>query len=279
MVASGAYDLRDLKFLLSGGEPIDATTVREFLRAAESCGLDPASFCAAYGMAEATLGVAFSPQGTGLVTDSVDELALQSGIGMPATSANGMRELVVVGPALDGLAIRLEREDGSEPCMREIGEVYIEGSSVTKGCLEPSPTTEPDSGAGWLATGDLGYMTVDGLVITGRKKELIIVAERNIYPQEVERAAESVPGVRRGNVLAFQLDSVGPASPGVVILLESRDTDYAWVCAEVSRAVLMACGIRPIDVRVEAVGSLLKTPSGKLRRVEAKSRYTPDERD
>ena len=78
---------------------------------------------------------------------------------------------------------------------RNVGHVEIRGASMMRGYLG-----DADLGAGeWFSTGDLGYLIDDRLVICGRAKEVIIVAGRNLFPIEIERAAAEVAGVRRGD--------------------------------------------------------------------------------
>ena len=121
----------------------------------------------------------------------------------------------------------------------------------------------------WFPTGDLGYLTDDGLVVCGRVKELITVAGRNVFPTEVERVAAQVRGVREGAVVA-----VGTAAdalrPGLVITAEFRGPDEAGARAELVSRVASQCGLVPADVRFVAPGTLPRTSSGKLRRLAVK---------
>jgi hypothetical protein len=121
----------------------------------------------------------------------------------------------------------------------------------------------------WFPTGDLGCFADGGLVVCGRAKELITVAGRNIFPAEVERVAATARGVREGAVVAV---GVGERSirPGVVIVAEFRGPDEADVRADVNRRVASECGVVPSDVVFVRPGTLPRTTSGNLRRLEAK---------
>ena len=128
------------------------------------------------------------------------------------------------------------------------------------------PTHEADE---WFATGDLGYFVEGGLVVCGRAKELITIAGRNIFPAEVERVAAAAPGVRRVPSSAI---GVGERSirPSVMIVAEFRGPNEADVRAEVVQRVASECGVVPSDVVFVRPGSLPRTTSGKLRRLEVK---------
>jgi fatty-acyl-CoA synthase len=127
---------------------------------------------------------------------------------------------------------------------------------------------------GWLDTGDQGYLADGTVVVCGRLKDVIIMGGRNIYPTDIERAADQVDGVRAGNAVAVRLDAgsgVGTTHrESFAVVVESReasDTDaVARIRKDVTARVVDAVGVRPARVVVVAPGSLPKTPSGKLRR-------------
>ena len=109
-------------------------------------------------------------------------------------------------------------------------------------------------------------------MIGGRLKDVIVVGGRNLFPEDLERAAQSVAGVRDGNVIAFGVDA-GRRGEGVVVVAELKDGEPAEVRDAVSRAVRHAVGLRPEDVVLLAPGALPKTSSGKLRRSICRDRY------
>jgi long-chain-fatty-acid--[acyl-carrier-protein] ligase len=121
----------------------------------------------------------------------------------------------------------------------------------------------------WLPTGDLGYLTDDGLVICGRAKELITVAGRNIFPTEVERITGKIEGVRDGCVIATGTGEA-TARPKLVITAEFKGDDEAAARSAVVQRVASECGVVPADVVFVKPGTLPRTSSGKLRRLEVK---------
>ncbi len=281
-------DLSCLTYALCGGEPIDPDVVDDFLVTAGAHGLRPGAFMPAYGLAEATVAVTFSAVGRGPRYDTVDADALAAGLARPAGHGVRSRRLARLGEAIPGLAVRIvEPDSGAVLPARAVGEVQVRGTSVAASYQDhahqnDSDRDDPDSAArpvtrdGWLDTGDLGY-TVDGeLVVCGRRKDVIILGGRNIYPEEVERAAARAEGARVGNIVAFHYERPGhPGGEGLAVAVETRTADPAALRRAVTDEVRSALGVAPHAVVVLAPGSVPKTPSGKLQRAEARRRFAP----
>jgi len=137
---------------------------------------------------------------------------------------------------------------------------------------DPDATARAVSG-GWLRTGDLGYLSGGELYVAGRLKDLIIVNGRNWHPQDLEWLASDVPGVRRGNAVAFGVENPGGGEE-VVILVEDRGTVDAQALAQAVRArVQEATALSLREVVVVPKGTIPKTTSGKLQRARARARY------
>jgi fatty-acyl-CoA synthase len=155
---------------------------------------------------------------------------------------------------------------------REVGEIHIRGAAVTPGYLTVDGPLATQDADGWLATGDLGYIVDGEIVICGRAKDVIILAGRNIYPTDIERAASTVEGVRAGNAVAVRLDA-GTRRERFAVVVESRLADDGEAVRrlrkEIGSRVFEAVNARPSAVEVIPPGSLPKTPSGKLRRAAA----------
>ena len=267
-------DLSSLRFALNGAEPIDVRAAQGFLRAGAPFGLPPTAVVCAYGMAEATLGVSFHPWGTPMKVDTIRADALENdrrADPVPAESA-GARSFPVLGPPLPGIECVAIGEQGEQLGNREVGVLHLRGDSITELYLTvdgPQPTRGAD---GWLDTGDLGYIVDGEVVVCGRVKDVIIMGGRNIYPTDVERIAETVEGVRAGNAVAVRWLEEGRRE-SFAIAVESReaaDPDAVdRISGQVRSAVTAAMGVRPALVTVLPVGSLPKTPSGKLQRSAA----------
>jgi fatty-acyl-CoA synthase len=126
---------------------------------------------------------------------------------------------------------------------------------------------------GWYDTGDLGYITDEGnIVVCGRVKDVIIMAGRNIYPTDIERAAGRVEGVRPGCAVAVRLDAGHSRETFAVAVESNHYQDLAEVRRiehQVAHEVVTEVDVRPRNVVVLGPGTIPKTPSGKLRRANS----------
>ena len=190
----GQFDLSSLRWALSGAEQVDPADVEDLCEAAAPFGLRPEAVVPAYGMAETTVAVSFTECGRGLTVDEVDaDLLAMLHRAVPATRGK-TRRLASLGSPLKGLEVQIVDQDGAvhacpqrrrDPGARRTGDagVHHDGRFHLRA----------KSTLGWYDTGDLGYLTETGdVVVCGRVKDVIIMAGRNIYPTDIERAAARV---------------------------------------------------------------------------------------
>lgn len=269
--ADGPLDLSTLRIALNGAEPIDPDAVAAFTTAGARFGLRAESMLCAYGMAETALGVAFAPIDTGLEVDVIDADQLEAHRRAVPVGDGPARRFPKLGPPLPGIEVRVVGDDGAVLGDREVGVLQLRGPSVTPGYLTVDGPVATQDVDGWLDTGDEGY-TADGQVIVcGRRKDVIIMAGRNIYPTDIERAATEAEHVRAGNAVAVRLFAdAARHRESFAVAVESRKAGdpevEAQIRKDVTGRVLSAVGVRPAEVVVLGPGSLPKTPSGKLRR-------------
>lgn len=274
----GDFDLSTLRFALSGAEPVDPADVEDLLDAGKPFGLRPDAILPAYGMAETTLAVSFSECGAGLVVDEVDaDLLAALRRAVPATKGN-TRRLATLGPLLQDLEARIIDEDGNVVPSRGVGIIELRGESLTPGYLTMGGFVAAQDENGWYDTGDLGYLTEEGhVVVCGRVKDVIIMAGRNIYPTDIERAAGRVDGVRPGCAVAVRLDA-GHSRETFAVAVESNSVEdpaeVRRIEHQVAHEVVSEVGVRPRNVVVLGPGTIPKTPSGKLRRANSVSLVT-----
>jgi fatty-acyl-CoA synthase len=275
-------DLSSWRIAINGAEPIDPAAVEAFCAAGAVHGLDPgAAFCV-FGMAEATLAVTFPEPGTGMTADAVDRRVLETDryaapLDVGDHGSAEVRRLPFLGRPLRGLELRIRDPATGLPMRdREVGEVELRGTSVTPGYYRRQAATGEAFRDGWLRTGDLGYLVDGELVVCGRIKDVIIVGGRNVFPEDVERAAAAVEGVRPGNVIAFGTEG-RRGREALVVVAETRTDDSATVRDALASRVTDVVGVRPEDVVLVPPGSLPKTSSGKLQRALCRDRYL-DER-
>jgi fatty-acyl-CoA synthase len=266
----GEFDLSMLRFALSGAEPVEPADVEDLIDAGKPFGLKPSAILPAYGMAETTLAVSFSECGAGLVVDEVDaDLLAALRQAVPATKGNTKR-LASLGPLLEGLEARIVDEHGNLMPARGVGVIELRGESLTPGYLTMGGFVPAQDEHGWYDSGDLGYVMENGhIIVCGRVKDVIIMAGRNIYPTDIERAAGRVEGVRPGCAVAVRLDA-GHSRETFAVAVESNDwqdpAEVRRIEHQVAHEVVAEVDVRPRNVVVLGPGTIPKTPSGKLRR-------------
>ncbi|MGH3565248.1 MAG: fatty acyl-AMP ligase [Pseudonocardia sp.] len=267
----GSLDLSTLRFALNGAEPIDPDAVAAFTAAGARFGLREDSVVAAYGMAETALGVSFAPIDTGLQIDNVDVDALEAHRRALPAMYGPARRFPKLGPPLPGIEVRVVDDDGALLGEREVGVLQLRGESVTPGYLTVDGPVATQDVDGWFDTGDEGYLAEGTVVVCGRRKDVIIMGGRNIYPTDIERAAAEADGVRAGNVVAVRVGADADRHrESFVVAVESRKAGEPeaeqLIRKDVISRVVSAVGVRPAEVVVLKTGTLPKTPSGKLRR-------------
>ena len=228
-------------------------------------------------MAECSLAVSFAPLDRGIEVDRIAADALtDSSAAMPAEDTDrDAKELVLCGSVLPGHELEVRDEQGRPVGERCCGVLHVRGPSVMSGYLcDPHATRESLSSDGWLNTGDLGYLVGDQVVVTGRKKDLIIINGRNIWPQDLEFLAEELPEVRPRDSAAFSVS--GPqGEESVVLVVQCRlsgTQERSRLTEELRRRVREEFGI---DCLVELVPprTLPQTSSGKISRSAARNDF------
>ena len=267
------WDLSALRIAGCGAEPIAASAMRAFQDRLAAAGLGEHVLVPSYGMAEATLAITFRPLGTLWRSERISNGRFQKeGIAVPAEKDEEALEFVSCGKPFRGHHVRIVDEDGHVLPDRAVGEIAFQGPSVTAGYYRNPDESARAFAGGWLLTGDLGYLADGELFVTGRRKDLVIINGRNYVPQAIEWVVQDVPGVRRGNVVAF----ARPGSQGteeLVIVCEVRGDDHDAIAKGIRRAVSNALSIPVGDIVFLAPGTLPKTSSGKIQRRKTREGY------
>jgi len=270
-------DLSSWRAALNGAEPVRAETLERFAARFAPYGFRRESFAPVYGLAEASLAVSAPKIGTGYRVDRIDREAFESeGRAVSvAAETHGALTFVGAGKPLPDVEVRVVNTEGSELPEHHEGRLLFRSPSATSGYYRnPKATAALVRGDGWLDSGDLAYIAEGEIFITGRGKDVIIKAGRNIYPHEVEEIAGRVSGVRTGCVVAFGAPDERSGTERLVVAAEIRDPSQAQkIRTEIARAVDEATGIPPDVVELLPTQSIPKTSSGKLRRSETRRLY------
>jgi|AGTN01.1.fsa_nt_gi Acyl-CoA synthetases (AMP-forming)/AMP-acid ligases II len=259
-----------------GGDMIRPQMLERFIDTFGPLGFQPGAFVPSYGMAETTLAVTFRELGQGVRIDRVDSVLLENERrAVPADGATARtRDFVTCGRVIPDHSLEVRDDDGVLLGEREVGHVFVRGPSLMTGYdHRPDETRQVLAGDGWLATGDLGYMIGEELVITGRSKDIIIINGRNLWPQDLEFTAEQVEGVRHGDAAAFSLDQAEEERVMVLIQCRASAPEARRILVQSVTATLRKVhGIEP-HVALVPNNALPMTSSGKLSRTGARKAY------
>jgi fatty-acyl-CoA synthase len=273
--AIAGLDLRNVRSILNGSEPILPATLDRFVARFGPTGLRREVLFCAYGLAENMVAVTFPPVLRAPRIDRIERAAFEAeGRAVPANHAEDCLEFVGVGHAVPGHEVQVVDERGAPVPDRQQGAVRFRGPSSFKGYFRrPEATAEVVHEGGWVDTGDLGYLVEGELFIVGRKKDLIIKGGRNYYPHEIEEAAATVEGIRQGCVAAFAVRDEAAGTEQIVVVAETRERDglaREMLVGRVIEAVTARVGVPPDRVVLVAPGAVPKTSSGKIQRRESR---------
>jgi acyl carrier protein len=275
-------DLSSLRLAFNGAEPVSPNTIERFTSRFQSFGFRAEAMLPVYGLAESAVGLAFPPLDRKPRIDCVQRDTFSESIdAVPAKSTDeNVLCFVGCGRPLPGHEIRIVDSDGRELPERQEGYLQFRGPSVTSGYFRNPEATKTLFQEGWLNSGDLAYAAEGEIFITGRSKDLIIRAGRNVYPHEVEETVGNIPGVRKGCVAAFGTTDPHTGSEQLIILAETRETDTEQTSALQKKITSIATellGLPPDRVILAPPHTVLKTSSGKIRRSACKELYEKGE--
>ncbi|MES1245568.1 MAG: AMP-binding protein [Acidobacteriota bacterium] len=274
-------DLSSWRYALNGAEPVSPEAMRRFTGRYVPYGFDPRAMAPVYGLAENSLALAFTPLGRGPVLDSVDRETFQrtgQAAPVPEDSPNALR-FVSCGIPVPDHEIRIVDEAGNEAGERQEGRLEFRGPSATSGYYRNPEATARlirDAAAGWVDSGDRAYIAGGEVHVTGRVKDIIIRAGRNLYPHELEEAVGEIPGTRKGCVAVFGAADPESGTERVVVLAETRESgDEALerLRQAIQEVAVDLLGTPADDVVLAPPHAVPKTSSGKVRRAASRELY------
>ncbi len=271
-------DLSPLRGLVNCSEPILADSHRQFLERFAPAGLRAEALWTCYAMAESTFAVTHGGGETPVAVDHIDAHRWAAdGVAVPAEpNAAASRAMVSSGRPLGGTQVRIVGADGSDLPDRAVGEIVLWSPSLAGGYLNDPAATAEAFREGWYATGDLGYLAGGELFVTGRKKDLIIIAGVNIYPQDIEAIVNEVSGVIPGRCVALGAADEAGGTEQLVVLAETHESDpqqREQLRRAIRDGISAATEVVAGDVRLVGHMWLLKSSSGKIARGPNLQRY------
>jgi acyl-CoA synthetase (AMP-forming)/AMP-acid ligase II len=249
-------NLSSWRLCLNGAELTNAEVQRRFGERFGPWGFDAQAFTPVYGLAEASLAVTFKPPGTAFRTFEL-----------------GDRELVSTGRPLAGVDVEIRGDDFRRLPDGEVGHIFVRGPSVMSGYFGREDLTGQVLTDGWLDCGDLGFVYDGELFLCGRTKETVIIRGANHAPQDFEAALDGLTGVRTGCAVAVGYLPADAEDEALAMLVETTGDAPEGLASEVAARVLQHTGIAVGHVELLAPGTLPRTSSGKMRRLEARSQW------
>jgi fatty-acyl-CoA synthase len=268
-----SLDLSSWRAAINCSEPVYAESHQLFLDKLAPYGFTESALAVSYAMAENTFAVTQTKLGASPRIDIVEIAAVQErGEVIPA--ANGKR-FVSCGPAIETVELCILDADRNELPDRRVGEIALRSEFMLSGYYKRPDLTEiVMTQDGWYLTGDMGYLADSELFITGRKKDLIIVGGKNVYPQDIEAIANRTVGIHPGRAVAFGVLDERLGSEKVVVIAEATEgADLAAAERELRAHIVQETEVTLGDLRFVPSGWIVKTSSGKHARTDNREKY------
>jgi acyl carrier protein len=271
-------DLSSWRFAFNGAEPVSPETMSAFEERFSKWKLRPGCIAPVYGLAEASVGLAFTPPGTPRRIDLIDREAFTRTGRAVAAGVDDPAPLKVVGCGyvLPDHDLRVVDAAGLELPDCSEGQLQFRGPSATTGYYRNPEATRSLFAGEWVNTGDRAYMSQGMVYVTGREKDIIIKGGRNISPYELEEAIGDLPRIRRGCVAVFGSVDRTSGTERIVVLAETRQSDTALdeeLRHGINELAMSLIGGPVDDIVLAPAHTVPKTSSGKIRRVAARDYY------
>ncbi|HEX2905388.1 MAG TPA: AMP-binding protein [Phototrophicaceae bacterium] len=263
-------DLSSLRAVINCSEPVYAESHRAFLEQYAYYGFRETALATCYAMAENTFAVTQSVLGTAPRFDAVDRRALmEDRRAVPVEGDVAAMTFVSCGQPIPNCEIKIVDEQRQPLPERAVGEIALRSTFMLSGYYRRPEATTDVMAAGWYFTGDMGYMAAGELYITGRKKDLIIVGGKNVYPQDIENLLNDIPGLHPGRAVAFGIfnEQLGTEDIAIVAEADAEDPEArADIMREIRGRVAQSTDVMARYVHLVGAKWLIKTSSGKVAR-------------
>ncbi len=283
-------DLSNWQVAFSGAEPVDPSTIRAFIAKYAPFGFEARRFMACYGLAEATLYVSSSHKLRKSVFVAVESESLRRNeVRLREEGAAGSQLLTSHG--MVGPNIKIVNPDTLQLARPyEVGEIWVSGPSVASRYWKRKDESRAtfnvrleNDDTPYLRTGDLGFIHRGELYVAGRRRDLIVIAGRNHYPNDIEATVQDAhPALERGSGAAFSISAGPGAGERLVIVQEvSRNHENSLDPGPVMEAMRVAVSERHAIALAEIVltphGAVPRTRSGKVRRNACREMHLADQ--
>lgn len=270
-------DLSSWRAITNCSEPVKWESHQAFFERFKSYGLRETALQCSYAMAENVFGVTQTDLGTLPVTDDIDrEAYIIDRKAIPPRSGYPVLRMMSSGKPLSNTRIRVLDEKGHIQPDRIIGELSLQSDCMLTGYYNRPDATQKALHAGWYLTGDFGYTLNGEVFVSGRKKDMIIVGGKNVYPQDLEALSYEVPGIHAGRAVAFGIDNEKAGTEEVVIVAEVDTDDPAErekIADALRKHITQNSAVALRYAHIVGHKWILKTSSGKTARSANREKF------
>jgi len=270
-------DLSSLRAVINCSEPVRWESHQAFFERFKNFGLRLESLQTSYAMAENVFGVTQSKLGSESAVVEIDrEAFMVERVAKNPVEGHPSMKMMSSGRPLENVKVKILGEKGNELPERLVGEIALRSDCMLTGYYNRDDLTQEAFAEGWYLTGDYGFVVNGELFVSGRKKDMIIVGGKNVYPQDLESLTYEVPGVHAGRSVAFGLFDEAQGTEEVAIIAEV-DSDDAGEQQKIADAIRLhvtknsAIALR--YVKVVDPKWIVKTSSGKTARSANKEKF------
>ncbi|HLO34144.1 MAG TPA: AMP-binding protein [Anaerolineales bacterium] len=270
-------DLSTLRAITNCSEPVRSESHVAFFERFKGYGLKFEALQTSYAMAENVFGVTQSRLGSEPVVEEIDrEAFMVERVARSPFDGRPSMKMMSSGQPLENVKVKVLDENGNEVRDCVIGELALQSDCMLTGYFNRPDLTEKAFRDGWYLTGDYGYVSNGEVFVSGRKKDMIIVGGKNIYPQDLESLTYEVPGVHAGRSVAFGMFDETQGTEEVVIIAEVDSEDaieHQKIADAIRMHVTKNSAIALRYVKVVGPKWILKTSSGKTARSANREKF------
>lgn len=267
-------DLSSLTKINNGADPISISVIEAFTKKFAPCGYKNKVMRPAYGLSETTLAVTMARSGRKeYFQDSISrELLVSKRIAEPQYDSKDSLSIVSVGEPVGNVKVRVVDEDNNLLNEREVGEIQIAGPLISSGYFANDHVESITNEEGFFSTGDLGYLVGNELMITGRKKDVIIIRGKNYIANDIEQVICDGGVLSQGNV-AVTSALTEDKNEVFLVFVQFKDElkKFVFIQEYVKKQVSSELGIQ-VDYVLPS-DTFPRTSTGKVQRFLLRQRF------
>lgn len=270
-------NLSSWRAIINCSEPVHVESHDLFHEKFSAYGLKKSALQTCYAMAENVFAVTQSPLDGTPAVDVIDhETFMTKRLATPPQPDSPTLTMTSSGHPIPNTRIRIVDEAFNDLPDRSVGEIAVQSDCMLTEYFNRPDATDAAIKNGWYLTGDYGYIADGELYVSGRKKDLIIVGGKNVYPQDLETLASEVDGVHAGRTVAFGMYDKEEGTEEVVIIAEAETavpSEMEAIADAIRKHVTKSSAIALRHVKIVDEKWIIKTSSGKTARSANKEKF------